>query len=389
VTILIALILAPLTLLTLCFAVELLCGLRALRAQPAPAAGAIAATIIVPAHNEEAVIGENLALLKEHSSGAAILVVADNCTDSTAELARRAGADVVERFDADRRGKGFALDFAKRTLASAPPDVAIIMDADCVPDPHGIERLIGACAATGRPCQAIYLQKPALGGSPVVQLSTFAFFIKNVVRQRALQRTAGRVHLLGTGMAFPWPLFDKAELATGNIVEDLELGLDLADGGHPAILVEDAAVWTDSAAETNTMEQRRRWEGGYLQGAMRWGPSLLLQGIRRGDARRLWTGLSLFIPPIALLVTLDLAAIAAAGLVYLISGAGLMPLILLCAALVLAAAAILAAWGAGGSRFIPLSRLAQVPLYLAWKLPLYLGLARRGAPGEWVRTHRG
>jgi cellulose synthase/poly-beta-1,6-N-acetylglucosamine synthase-like glycosyltransferase len=389
VTILIALILAPLTLLTLCFAVELLCGLRALRAQPAPAAGAIAATIIVPAHNEEAVIGENLALLKEHSSGAAILVVADNCTDSTAELARRAGADVVERFDADRRGKGFALDFAKRTLASAPPDVAIIMDADCVPDPHGIERLIGACAATGRPCQAIYLQKPALGGSPVVQLSTFAFFIKNVVRQRALQRTAGRVHLLGTGMAFPWPLFDKAELATGNIVEDLELGLDLADGGHPAILVEDAAVWTDPAAETNTMEQRRRWEGGYLQGAMRWGPSLLLQGIRRGDARRLWTGLSLFIPPIALLVTLDLAAIAAAGLVYLISGAGLMPLILLCAALVLAAAAILAAWGAGGSRFIPLSRLAQVPLYLAWKLPLYLGLARRGAPGEWVRTHRG
>ena len=82
-------------------------------------------------------------------------------------------------------------------------------------------------------------------------------------------------------------------------------------------------------------------------------------------------------------------AIAAAGLVYLISGAGLVPLVVLCAALFLAAVAIVAAWGAGGSRFIPLSRLAQVPLYLAWKLPLYLGLARRGAPGEWVRTPRG
>jgi cellulose synthase/poly-beta-1,6-N-acetylglucosamine synthase-like glycosyltransferase len=389
VTILIALILAPLTVLTLCFAVELLCGVRALRSRPAPAAAGIAAAIIVPAHNEEAVIGENLARLKEHSSGAAILVVADNCTDSTAELARRAGAEVVERFDAERRGKGFALDFAKRALGSAPPDVVIIMDADCVPDPHGIERLIAACAATGRPCQAIYLQKPAVGGSPLLQLSTFAFFIKNVVRQRALQRMAGRVHLLGTGMAFPWALFDKAELATGNIVEDLELGLDLADDGHPAILVEDAAVWTDPAAETNTMDQRRRWEGGYLQGAMRWGPSLLLQGVRRGDIGRLWTGLSLFIPPIALLVTLDLAAIAAAGLVYLISGAGLVPLVVLCASLFFAAVAIVAAWAAGGSRFIPLSRLAQVPLYLAWKLPLYLGLARRGAPGEWVRTHRG
>lgn len=388
-TILITLILAPLTLLTLCFAVELLCGVRALRGQPAPAKGAIAAVIIVPAHNEEAIIGDNLALLKEYSSGAAILVVADNCTDSTAELARRAGAEVVERFDADRRGKGFALDFAKRRLGAAPPDVVIIMDADCVPDPHCIERLIAACAASGRPCQAIYLQKPVIGGSPLMQLSTFAFFIKNVVRQRALQRIAGRVHLLGTGMAFPWALFDKAELATGNIVEDLELGLDLADDGHPAILVEDAAVWTDPAAETNTMDQRRRWEGGYLQGAMRWGPSLLLQGVRRGDARRVWTGFSLFIPPIALLVTLDLAAIAAAVLVYLISGAGLAPLIVLCAALVVTGIAIVGAWGAGGSRFIPLGRLAQVPLYLAWKLPLYLGLARRGAPGEWVRTHRG
>ena len=47
----------------------------------------------------------------------------------------------------------------------------------------------------------------------MVQLSSFAFLVKNLVRQRGLQRIAGKVHLTGTGMALPWRLFDQADLA--------------------------------------------------------------------------------------------------------------------------------------------------------------------------------
>lgn len=58
-------------------------------------------------------------------------MVADNCTDDTARLASAAGAEVIERHDALLRGKGYALDFGVRHLAQQPPDVVIVVDADC------------------------------------------------------------------------------------------------------------------------------------------------------------------------------------------------------------------------------------------------------------------
>ena len=388
-TILIAAILAPFILLTLCFAVELLVGTRSLRSVGAAKSSRPSVVIIIPAHDEALIIGDTLALLKKRAGGASILVVADNCTDSTAQIARSAGVRVIERSDPARRGKGFALDFARTALSDEPPAVILIMDADCAPEPGSVERLVTACSATGRPCQAIYLQKAAPDGSPTVQLSTFAFYIKNVVRQRALQGIAGRVNLLGTGMAFPWGLFAKADLATGNIVEDLELGLELAGQGHPALLVEDAAVWSDPAAQNSTFDQRRRWDGGYLQTAAKWGPTLVGDALRHADLRRLWAGISLFVPPVAMLVMLDIGAVIASGVVYGLTGAGLTPLLILIAVLGLAGLGLIGAWAAGGSQFISLRGLARIPLYLLWKLPLYLGLARRGAPEQWVRTDRG
>src|SRR5206468_3971423 len=158
---------------------------------------------------------ERLQLLREAAKAPArILLVADNCSDSTAAVGRSLGVEVIERFDEERRGKGFALDFARRHLEGDPPDVIVIIDADCMIDGASMATLIGACALTGRPCQATNLQKPAPAASPAVQLSTFAFFIKNVIRQRALERLARRAHLLGTGMALPWPMFVGADLAS-------------------------------------------------------------------------------------------------------------------------------------------------------------------------------
>jgi cellulose synthase/poly-beta-1,6-N-acetylglucosamine synthase-like glycosyltransferase len=388
VIVLLALLLAPLILLTSCFAIELFTGLRRLRPIMLAAETKVTAMIVVPAHDEQAIIEESLRLLRERCGGAAILVVADNCTDSTADIARGSGVDVIERADPQHRGKGFALDFARLKLRSDPPDVVIVMDADCIPEPDAIERLIAACAATKRPCQGTYLQKPAEPRSPRLQLSTFAFFIKNVIRQRALLRLTGRIHLLGTGMALPWAAFDGSNLATGNIVEDLDLGLELADAGYPALLIEDAVVWSNPAAEESTLDQRRRWEGGYLQSAKKRGPALIIRSLGRADPRSLWAAISLFIPPVAMLVTLDLVALAIGSLVVSLTAAAASPVLALAAALSIAALAILFAWLGGGSRFITFGGLARVPVYLIWKIPMYLGFVRRGAPKDWVRTSR-
>jgi cellulose synthase/poly-beta-1,6-N-acetylglucosamine synthase-like glycosyltransferase len=387
---LIALILAPLIILTFCFAVELFVGLAPLRQEPLPKARTIQAVIIIPAHDEAAILESRLSALAAAATGhARILLVADNCSDSTAEIARSVGVSVVERFDAERRGKGFALDFARRSLRADPPDVILIVDADCAMDGESISRLIARCAATHRPCQAVNLQVPAANASPAVQLSTFAFFIKNVVRQRALQRITGRVHLLGTGMALPWPVFDRIELATDHLVEDLKMGLELAAAGHRPLFTEDASVWSSAETEKNTLAQRSRWEGGFLQNALSTGPNMLLRSVGRGDARGTWAAIDVLIPPFALLLTLDVVALLLAAAATWLADAARWPLLVLAGDIALAGVGLVFAWMKGGSRFVSLGGLARAPLYLLWKLPLYLGFARRGAPKEWVRTGRG
>ncbi|HEV2593855.1 MAG TPA: glycosyltransferase family 2 protein [Sphingomicrobium sp.] len=387
-TLLIALILAPFTLLTICFAIEVFVGLVPLpRRIFAESDGS--AVIVVPAHDEELGLRLTLRHLKgELGAHVRILVVADNCVDSTAQVAKEQGVELIERLDAVRKGKGFALDFARSHLMNDPPQVVVIVDADCTMDARSLMNLIGACEASERPCQAINLQKPNYEASPAVQLSTFAFFIKNVVRQRALQRLARRVNLLGTGMAFPWPIFAEASLATNSIVEDLKLGQELALAGHAPLLVEDANVWSKAETKRNTLSQRRRWEGGFLQTAMRVGPPMFWRSLIRIDAPGVWAGIHLMIPPFALLILLDVVGLILATGSSLVTGTALWPVLVLAVGLIFAFVALACAWCAGGSRFVSLAALTRAPFYVLWKLPMYIAFARAGMPQEWQRTER-
>ena len=389
-TLIIALLVAPLTALTLCFALEVFAGLRPsatwLFAEPGHH---VRSTIVIPAHNEEAILAATLQTLQQAlPSSARILLVADNCIDSTPAIASQAGVQVIERRDTERRGKGFALDFARNHLKADPPDVVVVIDADCSIDGHSMAGLARTCAATARPCQATNLQKPAFDGSIAVQMSTFAFFIKNVIRQRGLQRLAGRANLLGTGMAFPWAIFRDADLATSNIAEDMKLGHDLAMTGHAPLFVEQATVWSNAETKANTLSQRRRWEGGFLRNALQTGPRLLGRSLLQADPRGVWGAIHVMIPPLALLVVLDLAAAVVAGIRTLIWRADWWPLVLLGGSMILAFTAVGFAWRAGGQRFITAAGLCRIPLYVAWKLPMYLGFLRGGAPDEWQRTER-
>jgi len=343
----------------------------------------------VPAHDEAAVLPRTLPMLMDASRGIArVLVVADNCTDRTAAIAKEYGAEVIERLDTGRRGKGFALDFAKHHLQRRPADVVLIVDADCLIDGESISTLIAACVSTGRPCQATNLQKPAPDASPAVQLSTFAFYIKNVVRLRGLERLSGRAHLLGTGMAIPWKALAKVELATSSIVEDLKLGQELAEHGYPPTLVETANVWSGAESDQNTLSQRRRWEGGFLANALRIGPTLFRASLRRGDFGGMLAALNLMTPPFALLLLLDLVALVSAAMVTWATGAQSWPILVLAGSIMLACVGLALAWLGGGSRFVTLGSLLRAPFYLAWKLPMYLSFARHGAPKDWQRTGR-
>jgi cellulose synthase/poly-beta-1,6-N-acetylglucosamine synthase-like glycosyltransferase len=385
-TLLIVAVLALPVAITAFFAVEVFEGLRALRGASVELPTPRSSVIIIPAHDEETVIG---ATVRETLAAGevTVLVVADNCTDRTAEEARGAGAAVVVRDEPDRRGKGYALAAARDTLRNSPPDVVVVLDADCRLDAGSLRALAGAANESGRPCQAVNLLSPDLSAPPLVQLSTFAFMIKNLVRQRGLQRLAGRAHLTGTGMAFPWTCFADANLGGPNIVEDLALGLDLAERAVTPMLVPGATVWSPAAPAAGTLIQRRRWEGGYLATALETAPAALLRSLRRADWAGVSAALNLCVPPLALLVMINVAVFIIA-LLGVLAGAAAWPLVAQIAVGIFAAVAIMLAWIREGRRFASGTTLLVLPVYVLWKLPMYLGLVHRGAPKEWLRTGR-
>ena len=94
--------------------------------------------VLMPAHDEAGGIEPAIrAVLAQLAAGDRLLVVADNCSDATAAVARAAGAEVIERSDRVRRGKGYALDHGVRWLEQAPPAAVVILDADCIAAPRG------------------------------------------------------------------------------------------------------------------------------------------------------------------------------------------------------------------------------------------------------------
>lgn len=374
--------LTPILLVSTVFAVETGLGLWPLRSRHV-GAGQPRIAVIVPAHDEEAGIAATVSALRaELPPGGRLLIIADNCSDATAALARQAGADVIERYDPGARGKGHALAFARDHLAADPPDVVIVIDADCRISAGGVGRLAEVAIVYGAPVQSLYLMTPRPGAGPMVQLSGFAFLVKNLIRQRGLARIGAPAVLTGSGMAFPWPLFVQAPLATDDIVEDLGLGIELARRGHQVRFIEDVVTLSDPSSTGGTLEQRRRWEHGFLATARRAAPILLMSG-RWGP---FWLGLHLLVPPLALLMIVNMlvcALLAGAAT----AGATITPLGVQATMLLLVLVLVAIAWAREGRGHIGAATLLWAPLYVAWKLPIYLAAILR-RERRWVRTRR-
>jgi cellulose synthase/poly-beta-1,6-N-acetylglucosamine synthase-like glycosyltransferase len=367
---------------------ELVAGLLPSRCREVPPrSGSVA--VLIPAHDEAGGIGATLSALQEVTPpDTRILVVADNCTDDTAGIAREAGVEVVERRDPARRGKGYALAFGRDQLAAetTPPEVVIVLDADCRLSSGSLAALCREALIRGTPVQSVNLIEPDLAAPPMVQISSFAMVVKNLFRSRGMQRMGGAALLTGTGMAFPWPLFAQAELATGSIVEDLSLGVEMTRAGHAPYLVEDAHVRSAPAAIGDALQQRRRWEHGFLDTLRQQALPVLWGGMQRRARREILLGLHLLVPPLALL--LAISAVAAAVLFGLaVLGAGSAPVITLSTLLGVVLALVGAAWYFGGRTFLTAGALVRAPLYILWKLPIYAGFLRK-PQASWTRTPR-
>jgi cellulose synthase/poly-beta-1,6-N-acetylglucosamine synthase-like glycosyltransferase len=346
--------------------------------------------VLVPAHNEGAGILPTIQDIRAQlHAGDRIIVVADNCTDNTASVAASLSAEVIERRDSHRRGKGYALDWGVRHLAADPPEVVIVVDADCRLAPDTLDQLSIFCASTGRPVQALDLMLAPVNSPANQRVAEFAWRVKNWVRPLGLSALNLPCQLMGTGMAFPWNVIGSASLASGDIAEDLKLGLELALAGHPPLFCPSARVESYFPLSRDaTLEQRRRWEQGHLSKILRMAPRLVHIAIKSGNFGLFILVLDLVVPPITLLGMLLIGLLIASS-VALGFGSSTAPLFVTIGSVILYGISMLLCWRKYGRELLSSRDLFALPAYGFDKLLLYCRmLIKKNHDTKWVRTER-
>ena len=345
--------------------------------------------VLIPAYNEQLVIEQTLrTLLPTLSENDRVLVVADNCDDNTATLARRAGTTVVERHDVERRGKAYALDFGVRYLEQEPPDVVAVIDADCCVEPDTIDTIARLAYRTRRPVQALNLSDHDPAGSPKQILSALAMRFRNLIRPLGLSYLNIPCHLMGTGMAFPWQVIREAPLASNKLAEDLQLGIDLAISGHFPLFCSAVKVTSGLPSQNSAfMSQRKRWEHGSLRAGISQLPRLLWHAACRRKPSLALIGLDLGVPPLSLLAILWLVTTITMTVLWRLGASG-WPAALLAGGGLAMIAAIVVGWAVHCRHVIPWTALVMVPLYVLRKIPIYFSFFLLKHQQEWVRTQR-
>jgi cellulose synthase/poly-beta-1,6-N-acetylglucosamine synthase-like glycosyltransferase len=337
---------------------------------------------VVPAHNEEALIGRCVASLLASAAGetpCSVVVVADNCTDATAARAREAGASVLVRHDALHRGKGCALRFAFDRLIDGGYEGFLIVDADSVVSANLVPEVAAALAGGAKAVQARYRVIPPLDSS-CRRLMDVAFLAFNVLRPKGRDAWGLSAGILGNGFALSRQTLLDVPYSADSIVEDLEYHLLLVNAGGKVRFANAATVYGDMPDDAGaSVSQRGRWEGGRARVARTWVPKLAAQ-VARGRLCAAEPLLELLTLPLAYMVLILLALCILPTGPFRWYGAAVMGLLVVHVA---------SAMALGGGVCESVAALKAAPAYVFWKLKSLGAIVRSsGAEAQWLRTPR-
>ena len=338
--------------------------------------------VVIPAHNEEEGISSCVqsVLQADHADmHVDVYVIADNCTDNTARVAKTAGAQMLQRTDTTQRGKGYALHFAFTRLEPLRYDCVLVVDADTEVATNFIAAAAGAMRGGAEAVQVRYLVRN-LEESTRTRLMGLALRAFNVVRPLGRENLGLSAGILGNGFGLRREALEAVPYLASSVVEDLEYHLALVRSGRRVTFVNETAVFGEMPVQGKGVKtQRSRWEGGRLRMLFEKSPGLLCQ-VLRGRLRCLEPLLELLLLPLAFHVILLTVAISAPlPLVRDIGIAGAVVVFLhLVAAIVV-----------GGGDWRDAATLAIAPFYVLWKLTLIPSLLRNARSNHtWVRTSR-
>jgi cellulose synthase/poly-beta-1,6-N-acetylglucosamine synthase-like glycosyltransferase len=343
--------------------------------------------ILVPAHDEEKLIAQTVASLRGldyPDELRQVHVVADNCADRTAELARAAGAFVHERSNPDLRGKGYALEWLLEEIrrAGIPHDAAVILDADTVVSGNFLRVMDARLARGERAIQAYYAVRDP-GRSWTVSLRFAALAVLHYLRPLGRATLGGSAGLKGNGMVFAADLM-RTQRWSASLTEDIEYHMGLVLAGERVTFAPDAVAWAEMPDTlASSRSQNVRWERGRQQMLRQYAPRLLREAARRRSFVLFDAAVEQIIPPFSVLVGLCGACLLAGLLLGSAAGAAWGAALLLGQAVYTLTGLALA----GAPRKV-YAALAYAPALVLWKMWLYarvtLGLDRQG----WTRTAR-
>jgi len=349
--------------------------------------------VVIPAHNEELNIESVVKGMLEVDYPRdlfEVVVVADNCADDTARLARDAGAAVIERRDPDRRGKGYALDYAFEILLERDPsfDAFVVLDADSLVARGFLAAMDAAMAAGAQAVQGHYdVLNPAENWRTALMYA--ALSAVHLLRPLGRSFLGLSVGLKGNGMCFARDVVARFGWNAYSVVEDMEYGFKLCLEGIPVRFAARAKVWAQMpTGSKEATTQRMRWEGGRNEMCRQWFVRLLSCGIRRRSAACLDMAVDLAIPPLTLLVAIaSLLGVASAALHL----DGYVPLwipLLWLSSLGIIGVYVLTGLLLNRSPAGVYKALLFAPIFVVWKIWVYLQLRVGQGLDQWVRTGR-
>lgn len=339
--------------------------------------------VIIPAHNEERMVDrcvESLVADSYHPRPR-MLVVADNCSDRTAELARKAGAEVLVRVDPNARGKAHALRAGfthLRADSGAEPSAVIFVDADCEVDRGFFDAHADAFSRGAVATQAFYYAFAS--ETTVGRLRSLALRLVHWGRPLGLARLGLGSGIKGSGMGIRWDAVETAMEGDG-LAEDASMTIALARAGHAVTFVPHARVRGYFAGSYDEARvQDNRWEHGRLALA----PQALTAAARAlsgGHPRAAAGALDVASLPLTMVVALAALAVSVA-----VVAGGRTPLVLALLSVVAVPAYVLSGAVASRAPAKELTALWEAPRFFVHKLGVYRRI-RRGRL-NWERTPR-
>jgi len=335
--------------------------------------------IIIPAHDESLLIADTVgnALGQDYPRQQfTVLVIADNCTDDTALLARQAGARVLER--QGNPGKGQGLQDALALLMQEDWAAFLIMDADSHLHPGALAALDAALAEGSGAIQMRYgvLNPKDSVRTRAMELTTASFNALRPLGKKVLGLSAG---INGNGFCLSRATVEKVPYLAHSIVEDIEYHMLLLKAGICVDFLDQVWVKAQMPIGGRGAEvQRVRWERGRIITIRNYAPALF-RAWRQGEARAIDGLIDVLMPPVSLVLLALLPA--------LLSGQTALQIVALAGLLILGGHYFLAAWRYGSlAGFFRL--LFYVPWYVVWKTYIVVRslLTERNLP--WIRTDR-